>query len=190
MSRPVEPRPLPQRQLKTVFLRVPSPQWGGVSGGRVREFRVAAGNAPQLSSVPTPMFAVLYRRQPARRPVAYKSERRPGAIDYRLMLLERTRLEALGAITEEGLRLAGYQGDDAWPRFRRDWCIAEKRRFEPLRKVVVYTVRPIQPDDLLIVGEKLVDHLFGSYLEEAQARAKTIIPQTPSDRAPLAGRAA
>lgn len=165
VSRPLEPRPLKQHQLKTVMLRVPTPVWSKVSTGRVHEFRAATGNAPRLWKFPLPILALAYRR-------------RLGSTDYdyRLMVLEAVRREMLGAITEEGLAAAGYEGDDALARFRRDWMIAEKKRFEPLRKVVVFTVRPIQDDgDLTSAGLAIIEHLYGDYLaQEAHTRPRTV----------------
>lgn len=165
MPRPIEPRPLKQHQLKTVLLRVPTGVWPVVSTGRVREFRAATGNAPQLWKVPTPTLAVCFRRRPTL-----------AEYDYRLMVLEGVRQERLGAVTGEGLAAAGYEGQDALARFRRDWMISEKRRFEPLRMVFVYTVRPVDgASDLLDLGSTLVDHLYGDYLDQdAHLRPKTI----------------
>ena len=176
-GRPAEPRPLKQRQLKTVMLRVPTPVWPQVSAGRVREFRAATGNVPQLWKVPLPTLAVAYRRR--QRTLDY---------DYRLMVLEAIRREALGAITDAGLAAAGYEGDGALARFRRDWMIAEHRRFEPLRKVVVFAVRLVGPGDLDVVGRATIDHLYGDYFaQEAHIRPRTIQAPNPSslgDRAP------
>jgi hypothetical protein len=134
-----------------------------VSTGRVQEFRAATGNAPQLWKVPLPTFAVAYRRRLSRT-----------EYDYRLMLLEDVRREALGAITDAGLEAAGYSGANALARFRRDWVIDEKKRFEPLRSVFVYRVRPIEPGDHEAVGLALVRHLYGQHYEEAQACPRTL----------------
>ena len=167
MPRPVEPRPLRQHQAKTVFLRVPTAVWGLVSSGKIREFRAAVGNAPQLWNVPLPTLVAAYRKQ-----------RAAAQYDYRLLLLEGVRREALGTITAEGLAAAGYEGPDAFARFRREWMIHEKRRFEPLRVVFVYTVRPIRDGDLADAGAALVDHLYGDLIaQEAHTRSRTIQAQ-------------
>lgn len=149
-----------------MFLRVPSSVWPLVSTGKVTEFRAAAGNAPQLWRAPLPTLAVAYRRRLS------KSE-----YDYRLMMLLQVRREALGTITDEGLARAGYRGKDAFARFRRDWMINEKKRFEPLRTVFVYTVRPIQSGDLERAGLALIDHLYGDYAQEASQRPRTVQAQ-------------
>lgn len=146
-------RPLRQRSSKTVFLRVPSQDWPAVNSGRVREFRASIGNVPQLFNVPMPTLVVCYRKRKA-----------TGDYEYRLMTLEGIRQEALAAITEEGLRLAGYTGENARARFRRDWMNREKRRFEPLRRVMVFTVRPFSEEDIELTGRRLVEHLYGDYL--------------------------
>lgn len=166
MPRRIEARPLKQHQVKTAFLRVPSWSWAQVSTGQVSEFRAATGNAPQLWKAPLPTLAVVYRKQLADR------------YDYRLMLLEHIRREALGTITDAGLARAGYEGEGAFARFRRDWMIGEKKRFEPLRTVFVFTVRPVQTGDLVDVGGALIEHLYGDYLaQEAQTRTRTIQAQ-------------
>lgn len=125
-----------------------------VSSGRVSEFRAAVGNAPQLGRAPFPTLAVVYRPR-----------LKVGEYDYRLMLLEAARREALGTITDDGLQRAGYEGENAFARFRRDWMINEKKRFEPLRPVFVYRVRPIQDADLPAVGVAMVDHLYGEFYD-------------------------
>ena len=141
-----------------------------VSTGRVSEFRAAAGNASQLWGVPLPTLAVAYRRRLAKR-----------EYDYRLMLLEDVRREALGAITDDGLARAGYEGDDAFARFRREWMIEEKRRFDPLRVMMVYRVRLLQDGDLDQVGRALVGHLYREYLEHDRARTLVIRERPPQE---------
>lgn len=181
MSRPVEPRPLKQHQAKTVFLRCPTPVWPLVSMGKITEFRCATGNAPQLWKAPIPTLAVVYRRQ--------LSAKR---YDYRLMVLEGIRREALGVVDEAGLAAAGYAGDGAFARFRRDWMIAEKKRFEPLRTVFVYTVRPVKDNsDLITTGAAVLNHLYGDYLaQEAQTRPRSIrAERRPNQAARLTGEA-
>lgn len=164
MPRPVEARPLKQHQIKTTFLRVPSPVWPLISTGKVREFRAGVGNVPQAWRVlPMPTLALAYRKRLS-----------TPEYDYRLLMVEGARREALGTISDAGLAAAGYEGEDAFRRFRRDWMITEKRRFEPLRRVIVFTVRPIREGDLEEVGLALVEHLYGTYLAQAQDRPATI----------------
>lgn len=170
---PAVERPLAQHRAKTVFLRVPAAVWPMVSTGRISEFRQAVGNAPQLWTVPLPTLAVAYRRQLS-----------VARYDYRLMLLEAIRREALGTIDQEGLAAAGYTGSDAKARFRRDWTIHEKKRFEPLRTVFVYTVRTVQPGDSEVVGLALVEHLYGEHIaQDAHHRPRTIQAHPRADQA-------
>jgi hypothetical protein len=136
--------------------------WSQVASGAITEFRAAAGNEPQLWKVPLPTLIVAYRRQLSKT-----------AYDYRLMLLEGVRREILGAITPEGLVAAGYEGDGAYARFRRDWMIAEKRRYEPKRMVSVFTVRPVVQDDYVATGLALIDRLYGEF-ENARERSRTL----------------
>ena len=141
-----------------------------VSTGLVTEFRGAAGNASHLQGTPLPTLAVAYRRRLAVR-----------EYDYRLMLLEDVRKEALGAITDDGLGRAGYTGEGAFARFRRDWMINEKRRFDPLRVVFVYRVRPIEEGDLERVGASLVGHLYREYLAHDRARTLVVRERSPEE---------
>jgi hypothetical protein len=182
VPRPVEPKPLGQYQCKTVVLRVPTQVWPLVSTGRVNEFRSSPGNVPQLWDVPMPTFAVAYRRRPS-----------SSDYDYRVLFLATMRREALGAITEAGLIAAGYDGEQAFAHFRRDWTLHEKKRFEPLRTVFVYTVRPIQTGDHEIVGHALTEHLYGQHLAQAQLQPRTVqiqrrAPQVSRRRATVTGR--
>lgn len=161
---PREPRPLKQRQIKTLFLRVPARDWSGVSAGRVREFRASPGNVPQLWNVPLPTLAIAYRKRKA-----------TGDYEYRIITLEGVRQEELRAISDEGLLLAGYTGTDARARFRRDWTIREKRRFEPRRKVMVFTVRPVESGDLEATGLALVERLYGEHLARGVDKEPAVI---------------
>lgn len=125
-----------------------------MSRGRQREFRAAPGNVPQLRGIPFPSLVVAYRQRPREE------------LDHKLMILEATRWEMLGAITAEGLAAAGYSGASARALFRREWMIHNKRRFEPLMRVMVFTVRPYAEDSLPQLGEALVRHLYGEFLDE------------------------
>lgn len=156
-----------QRRASTIFLRVPSADWQAVSRGRIREFRASPGNVPQLWGVPLPTLVVAYRQR-----------RRVEEFEHRLMLLEDLRTEALGAITEDGLTAAGYTGEQARARFRREWMIRHKRRFEPLRKVMVFTVRPVQwEQDIEAAATSLVGHLYGDFLKE-ESNGRAVLART------------
>lgn len=155
-SKPRASRAGRQRKLKTMFVRVPARDWGLVSTGRQSEFRVATGNLAaaygfENVTLPLPLFVVAYRTRPELQ---------------QLMLLEAIRRERLIEISDEGLVRAGYSGqrDIAFARFRRDWMTGEKKRFEPNREVVVFTVRLPLEDDVAVVGQNLVHHLYGEHL--------------------------
>lgn len=152
MSRPT--RPFKQRRASTIFLRVPTQDWPFVISGQRREFRASSGNAPQLWHVKLPTFCVCYRKR-----------RATGDYEWRLMVLEGVRQEKLGAITDEGLVLAGYSGprNEAFARWRRDWMIREKRKFTPMRQFHVYSVRRSVPGDKEAMAAELLDHLFGEF---------------------------
>lgn len=132
---------------------MPTADWPRIVGGQATEFRISAGAITRhMPPLPTPV--VLYRRQ-----------RAGSSSDEKLVLLERCRLEALGTIDEESLARAGFPGPrhEAYPRFRRHWMLAERKRFDPLREVVVYTVREFTDADATACGVALVDHLYGAW---------------------------
>jgi hypothetical protein len=144
-----------------MHIRVPARDWVRVSTGRQSEFRVAAGGLAaaygfENVTIPLPLFVVAFRTRPE---------------EEMLMTLEGLRSERLIEITDEGLVRAGYSGrprDECFARFRRDWMIGEHKRFEPNRKVVVFTVRLPRDDDAAVVGENLVNHLYGEHLRAAE----------------------
>jgi hypothetical protein len=156
LSKPRASRAGRQRKLKTMFVRVPARDWARVSTGRQSQFRVAMGGIAAAYgfdnvTLPLPLFVVAYRTSPELK---------------KLMLLEAVHRERLIEITDDGLARAGYSGprDEAFARFRRDWMIGEKKRFEPNREVVVFTVRLPREDDVDVVGRNLVYHLYGDHL--------------------------
>lgn len=149
-----------KHKLQTMHIRVPARDWVRVSTGNQSEFRVGAGGLAAAYGfenvmIPLPLFVVAFRTRPE---------------EEMLMTLESLRRERLIEITDEGLACAGYSGprDQAFARFRRDWVIGEKKRFEPNRKVVVFTVRLPREDDVAVVGENLVNHLYGEHLGAAK----------------------
>lgn len=80
------------------------------------------------------------------------------------MLLEDVRQEVLGAISPESLAREGFTGSTAFEEFRRYWMARDRKLFQPTRKVFVYQLRPIRPDDIEEQGERLVSHLYGDFL--------------------------
>jgi hypothetical protein len=142
------------RTVTMVTVRVSNGEWPRVISGAATEFRAAA-TVPARARQPLPTPAIIFRR------------RREGAADEeRLVLLREKRVEALGAITPEGLAAAGFPGerDVAFAQFRRDWILRERKRFDPLREVVVYTVEPFKPEHVAESGASLIRHLYGAWL--------------------------
>ena len=161
----VTQKPLVQHKASTVFIRCPSYAWPLVSSGKVSEFRNALQTASRAAwglRFCLPTFCVVYRHAGGAK-----------HLDYRVMLLTGIRHEALGAITQEGLKRAGYEGVTALKEFRRDWSIQEHRAFQHLKKVWVYTVRPIEDGDIVLAGVALVNRLYGDHLKEASKQART-----------------
>lgn len=151
------PRPYTQRRLSTFFLRVPAIDWVPVTHGVKSEFRAAPNQVPQALlrdtiELPTPV-------------VAYRVSTEGGHAHrlihaHRLMVLEETWVEPLGAISEEGLRREGFE---SVAHFRRYWMARSRRRFRPLQKVRVFRVRLIVPGDWEAFAEVFMDRLYGEF---------------------------
>lgn len=142
------PRPYTQRQLSTLFLRIPSGEFRRVISGRKTEFRASPGKASQLQLAETPT------------PVVGYTVHRTRGHDARLLVLERTWQEPLGAISAESLAAEG-QPDLA--HFRRYWMGRTHRAFTPTRKVVVYAIRPWINGDRETFEYELFERLYGSF---------------------------
>lgn len=155
-----------RRELIAEAIRVPANDWPRIRTGRATEFRIGHAIAPVLKPLPT--MAILYCRDRAR-----------AKLETRLMFVEDRRDEPLGAISEEGLARAGYPGAraEAFARFRREWKISH-RKFNPMQRMAVYTVRPIQESDVVTVGTALVSYLYGELLAAPQqTRTVQMVPQ-------------
>lgn len=146
------PRPYRQTRTSTLFLRVPVAEWGLVKRGAKREFRAAPGSQSQgFDAVNPPMPVVAY------------SVDRQGRHDAKLMVLERTWKEPLGAITPQSLAAEGCRDLAA---FRRRWMLANRKRFTPTRLVAVYVVRPWRDElDMREMADRLLEHLYGEWTE-------------------------
>lgn len=140
------PRPWAQRELRTYFLRVPESEWLGVKRGRKSEFRRRVTRVA-VPEAPTPV-------------VAYRVTNGVNH-EARLMVLERTWREPLGAISEESLAREGFR---SLAEFRRHWKIRTKHPFRPLDEVQVYRVRPWEPGDMVTLGTCLIARLYGEHL--------------------------
>lgn len=146
------PRPFTQRQARTLFLRVPHADWIAVTRGAKTEFRASSAAVSKMWSVDPPTVVVAYRQHPAH------------GYDSRLMVLEKTWIEPLGAISEESL---AHEGFASLAEFRRYWMSRERRRFTPTRKITVYRVRPWNELDWERQALRLMDLLYGPYQENS-----------------------
>ena len=145
------PRPFAQHRLSTTFVRVHADDWPAVKNGIKREFRGGRGASSRTFNVecPTPVVAYCIRA--------------PNDYEARVMVLTNTWQEPLGAISDQSLAAEGF---DTLAAFRRYWMLRERKRFQPTRMVFVYQVRPWEPDDLTELGVKLIDRLYGDFLEQ------------------------
>lgn len=143
------PRPFAKRLAATIFLRVPADEWTAVVRGIKTEFRQSAHESTALWHVrlPTPVVAWTISR---------------GRYRAQLMMLEDRWVEPLGAIGEESLRREGF---DTLAEFRRYWMRRTRARFAPTRKVLVYRLRPLAPDDVDQAAGALLRHLYGDFLD-------------------------
>jgi hypothetical protein len=143
------PKPYTQRQARTIFVRVPAPDWPLVRRGLKREFRGSIGRQSALFATPTPTPAVFYSLI-------------RGTYECRLMILEDVRQEMLGEISPESLAAEGFPD---LASFRRYWMDRERngKKFPPTKKVFVYKVRPLEPSDREEMGVLLFDRLYGEF---------------------------
>lgn len=143
------PKPWTQRHASTIFLRVPTADWVEVKRGMKTEFRGSPGSMSGLKflEVPTPV-------------VAYRVDRSHG-YDAALMVLEDRWQEPLGSITPESLEREGFKN---FAEFRRYFVNRERRRFRMTRNVVVYRLRPWEPEDARRFADILLDRLYGAFV--------------------------
>lgn len=142
------PKPWRQFEARTTFLRIPTGDWPGVRIGAKTEFRAVGRGVTQLWNVTCPMLVVGYTV-------------RAGAHHSRLLVLEATWREPLGAISEESLAREGFA---TMKEFRAYWIARTKRRFTPMAQVHVYRVRPATDDDRPTLGLQLLERLYREHL--------------------------
>jgi hypothetical protein len=145
------PEPWAQYEARTTFLRVPVDDWPAVKHGSKTEFRATGRAITQLWNVSCPVVVVAY------------SVRGSGTHDSRLMVLEASWKEPLGAISAESLEREGFP---SLAHFRRYWMARTRAPFKPLSYVQVYQVRAFMPGDDVIFGLKLLRKLYGEHLPD------------------------
>lgn len=145
------PKPWSQYEARTTFLRVPAADWPKVKQGIKTEFRATGRGITQLWNVKTPTPVVGYAHY-------------AGRWDSRLLVLEDTRQETLGAISPESLEREGFE---SMAHFRRYWMGRTHRRFPPMARVQVYQVRVFTADDTVVLGSAMLQRLYGEHLAAA-----------------------
>lgn len=143
------PSPWPQYEVRTTFLRVPTIDWAAVKLGIKTEFRATGRAATQLWNVTTPCPVVGYRVS------------KGAGHDSRLLVLESTWSEPLGAISPESL---AREGVSSLAEFRSYWSRRTEHRFPPLQTVQVYRVRPLLTDDRVPLACGLLEKLYRGHL--------------------------
>lgn len=151
-TRSDSPKPWPQYEARTTFLRVPATDWLAVKIGAKTEFRQPSGNITQLWNVKPPTPVVGW---------SMSGERKNH--DAILLVLEETWREPLGAISAESL---AREGHPTVAHFRRYWMARTKRRFSPLSEVHVYRVKLFTPDDAPAMGVRLLERLYGLHFPD------------------------
>lgn len=145
-----------QHKLKTPFVTVPTVDWSAVTTGAKTEFRLRPGIAMPLASN-LPFFPILI--------VAY-ARFRMGRLE-RLMVLEDSWMEPLRAITPDSLAREGFE---TLAQFKRYWNLRNRSGYRPLANIIVVRVRPLRHGDFELIGERLVEHFWGEWTEDAQER--------------------
>lgn len=146
------PQPYTQRQARTLFLRVPTSDWVAVTRGVKREFRASPSAVSKLWDTEPPTPVVAYRVDPSH------------GYDCKLMILEDTWIEPIGAISQESLEAEGF---NSLAEFRRYFVNRERTRFRPTRKITVYRIRPWQEGDARYFGDRLFERLYGAFTNQA-----------------------
>lgn len=149
-SNGLAPRPYTARHARTLFVRVSPDDWPLVKRGLKRQFRGMPGKQSALWKAEPPVPAVFYCLK-------------RGEYDARLMVLEEMWQEELGAMSDESLRLEGYE---SFEHFRRDWMRRRRdgKKFRPTQKVFVYRMRPWEPEDEAELGTAMLRRLYGDWL--------------------------
>lgn len=142
------PKPFPQSQVRTTFLRVPSIDWAAIKRGSKTEFRSMGGNTSPMWRVKTPCPVVIYKKG-------------AGGYASQIMILVETWREKLIEMSPASLEAEGFKSFDD---FRRYWMRRERRKFMPMNEVSVYKLRPWQSGDLQLMGELLMKRLYGDFI--------------------------
>lgn len=143
------PKPWTSYSARTTFLRVPPVDWAGVKVGSKTEFRATGKHVTQLWNVQCPTPVVAWTLKPG------------DQYDKKLMVLEATWTEPLGAISPESIAREGFPD---LAHFRRYWMARHHERFRPLTSVQVYRVRRWESFDLTAMGEALLKRLYQEHL--------------------------
>lgn len=146
------PKPYTQRKASTVFLRVPADDWAAISGGFKTEFRAPPGKSvgAMFTDLPTPVVAWSYSRVSGH--------------DAKLMILLDRFTEPLMAIAPESLEREGHP---SVAHFRRFIMRRERKRFDALKEVTAYVLRPFEPGDRSEQADLLLERLYGDFLPAA-----------------------
>lgn len=144
------PNGLTQRELSTVFLRVPFHDWAKVSRGMKTEFRMKPRDGSRVLSVnaPTPV-------------VAYAVSARGVRKNLLMVMLDHWR-EPLIALSDRAESLAN-EGFETYDEFRRYWRKRQHGVYNPMTMVEVFLVRPWHSDDREQLGPVLLDRLYGEH---------------------------
>jgi hypothetical protein len=153
-QRPSSPKPWRQFEVRTTFLRVPREDWLDVKQGRKTEFRAGGHYVTQLWNVtcPTPV-------------IGYVARRGQTAHDSALLVLEKHWVEPVGSISPESLEREGFPD---LAHFRRYWMRRHRSRFDWLKEIHAYRVRPLGPDDETTMGLQLFRKLYGEHLPDGR----------------------
>jgi hypothetical protein len=153
------PNPWSQRQVSTLFLRVPFGDWPRVKIGEKTEFRTKPREGARLLTVKMPTPVVAYTVSPVRQ-----------EYDAQIMVLEERRYEPLFAIHDDEAAIH-REGFESYDEFRRYWRKRRKGVFRPMEKVYVWRVRRWEPHarDDIAFGLRLLHALYGEFLPPVEA---------------------
>lgn len=139
--------PWPKAQAARLFLRAPTCDWKQIKYGMKREFRMAETHTFAFEKYPMelPIPVVVFK-------TGWHDH------DGKLMVLEETWLEVLGAISPESL---AEEGCETLAEFKQRWrTLRDKRGFDPLKQVRVFRVRLWEDGDDRLMADQIFEHLY------------------------------
>jgi hypothetical protein len=138
---------LPIYRVTTRYVQIPSSDWLAVRRFDKTEFRVLP-RYPGRLNIDCPAPVVLYAKRALQ-------------IEHVMAVVERVWEEPVGAIGAESLEREGFE---SIAHFRRYWMSRTKKPFKPFDLVHCFRVRPFVEGDNAMLGARVIERLYGEFL--------------------------